>query len=90
MPSALEQGYPPITGKIQFELPPKPAKVEKAAVGKAGFVPVKAQWVGERSNAWMERCKRLTKNFEGTLDHAKVHLDQGFIRLMFKRLAAPA
>jgi hypothetical protein len=26
-------------------------------------------WVVERSNAWMERCKSLVKNFERTLDH---------------------
>ena len=61
---ALEQVYPPIMSKIQFELSPKPSKAEKAAAGQTGFVPVKARWVVERSNAWMERCKSLTKNFE--------------------------
>lgn len=76
--------------KIQFELSPKPSKAEKAAAGKTGFVPVKARWVIERSNAWMERCKSLTKNFERTLDNAKAQLDLCFIRLMFKQLAAAA
>ncbi|MEH1831329.1 MAG: hypothetical protein V7L29_04435 [Nostoc sp.] len=26
----------------------------------------------ERSNAWMERCKSLVKNFERTLPHATI------------------
>ena len=88
--SALEQVYPQIMEKIQFELSPKPSKAEKAAAGKTGFVPVKTRWVIERSNAWMERCKSLTKNFERTLDNAKAQLDLCFIRLMVKRLAASA
>jgi len=37
--------YPEIMDKVQFELSPKPSKQQKAAQGKAGFVPVKARWV---------------------------------------------
>ena len=84
--SALEQVYPQIMSKIQFELSPKPLKAEKAAAGKTGFV----RWVVEHSNAWMERCKSLTKNFESTLANATAQLNLCFIRLMFKRLATPA
>jgi hypothetical protein len=69
---------------------PKPSKAEKAAAGKTGFVPVKARWVVERSNAWMERCKSLVKNFERTLANANALLNLCFIRLMLKRLAATA
>ncbi|WP_334795133.1 hypothetical protein [Nostoc sp.] len=34
----------------------------------------RSQLVGgrERSNAWMERCKSLVKNFERTLAHATI------------------
>lgn len=42
----------------------------------------------ERSNAWMERCKSLTKNFEQTLSHATSKINLCFVRLMLKRLAA--
>ncbi len=73
--------------KIQFELCPKPSKAEKAAQGKSGFVPVAVRWVIERSNAWVERCKNLVKNFEWTLEHARAKLNLCFIRLMVKRLA---
>jgi len=84
---ALEEAYPEIMTKIQFEQSPKPSKAEKAAQGKSGFVPVAARWVIERSNAWMERCKILVKNFERTLENARSKLNLCFIRLMLKRLA---
>ena len=87
---ALEAVYPQIMLKIKFELSPKPSKTDKAAQGKTGFVPVAARWVIERSNAWMERCKILVKNFERTLDNATTKLNLCFVRLMLKRLAANA
>ena len=85
---ALQAIYPEIVDKIQIELSPKPSKAEKAAQGKSGFVVVKTRWVIERSNAWMERCKSLVKNFERNLAHAKAKIDLCFVRLLLKRLAA--
>jgi Transposase DDE domain len=93
---ALEKVYPQIMRKIRFERPlrylrssaTKPSKQEKAELGKSGFVPAVARWVIERSNAWMERCKSLVKNFERTLFHATVKIDLCFVRLMLKRLAS--
>jgi hypothetical protein len=70
----LEKIYPAIMKKIRLVLSPKPSKVQKEAQGQSGFVPVKARWVVERSNAWMERCKSLVKNFERTLDHANTKI----------------
>ena len=84
----LEQIYPQIMTKIRFELSTKPSKQQKAAQGKSGFVPAVARWVIERSNAWMERCKILVKNFERTLSHATTKINLCFIRLMIKRLSA--
>lgn len=86
--AALEKVYPQIMTKIQFQLSTKPSKAEKAAQGKVGFVPVAARWVIERSNAWMERCKILVKNFERTLSNATTKINLCFVRLMIKRLAA--
>lgn len=85
--SALQALYPRILSKIRFQLAPKPTKAEKAALGKTGFVPVATRWLIEGSNAWMERCKSLVKNFERTLTHATTKLNLCFIRLMLKRLA---
>ncbi len=73
--------------KIQFEVATKPSKAEKAAQGKAGFIPMAVRWVIERTNCWVERCKNLVKNFEWTLDHARTKLNLCFIRLMLKRFA---
>ena len=84
----LEKVYPQIMRKIKFELSAKPSKQEKAAQGKSGFVPAVSRWVIERSNAWVDRCKILVKNFERTIPHATAKLNLCFVRLMIKRLAA--
>lgn len=84
----LKKIYPQIMTKIKFELSKKPSKQEKKMQEKSGFVPVVARWIIERSNAWMERCKILVKNFERTLDNATAKMNLCFIRLMVKRLAA--
>ncbi len=85
---ALEEIDPQIMTKLQFELAPKPTPAQKQAQGKTGFVVVAMRWVIERSNAWMERCKCLVKNFERTLDPATAKVNLCFIRLMLKRLAS--
>ena len=84
----LKKVYPAIMTKIKFQLSPKPSKAQKHKEGKTGFVPVKARWVIERTNSWMERCKSLVKNFERTLAHATTKVTLCFVRLMLKRLAA--
>ena len=71
MTQAVEKIYPEIMTKIQFELSAKPSKAQKKAKGQSGFVPVAAKWVIERSNAWVEKCKSLVKNFDRTLSGSK-------------------
>lgn len=83
----LKKIYPEIMTKIKFQLSAKLSKEEKEKQGQSGFVPVKARWVIERSNSWMERCKSLVKNFERTLAHATTKINLCFVRLMLKRLA---
>lgn len=84
----LQKVYPQIMTKIRFELSPKPSQAKKQKQGSKGFIPVKARWVVERSNAWMERCKSLVKNFERTLENATAKVNLCFVRLMLIRLAA--
>ena len=83
----LKEIYPAIATKIKFKLSPKPSKAQKKKEGKTGFVPVKARWVIERTNSWIERCKSLVKNFERTLKNATTKINLCFVRLMLKRLA---
>jgi Transposase DDE domain len=85
--TALQLLYPQILSKIRFQLAPKPNPAAKARLGKTGLVPVKARWVIERSNAWMEPCKSLVKNFERSLDNATAKLNLCSSGLMLKRLA---
>lgn len=85
---ALENSYPEIMDKIKFKLSPKPSKQEKLAQGQSGFVPLKARWVIERTNAWVERCKSLVKNFERSLENANTKLKFCFIRLIILRIAS--
>ena len=84
---ALQTLYPQVMTKIRFQLAPKPTIAEKVAKVKSGFVPVATRWIIERSNAWMERCKSLVKNFERTLTHATAKINLCFVRLRLKRLA---
>lgn len=86
--TGLEKVYPQILTKIRFQLCKKPSKEEKAVQGKTGFVPIAARWIIERTNAWVERCKILVKNYERTLENATTKLNLCFVRLMFKRLVA--
>ncbi len=83
----LHKIYPAIMTKIRFKVSRKPSKAQKKKEGKTGFVPVKARWVIERTNSWMERCKSLVKNFERTLEQANTKISLCFVRLMLKRLA---
>jgi transposase len=83
----LEKLYPQIMQKIRFQLSPKPSKAEKDAKGLSGFIPIPMRWIVERSNAWVERCKSLVKNFDRTLSNATTKLNLCFVRLMLKRLA---
>jgi hypothetical protein len=47
----LKKISPQILTKIKCELSEKPSKKQKEERGQSGFVPVKARWVIERSNA---------------------------------------
>ena len=59
----LKKIYPGIMTKIRFKHSPKPSKAQKKKEGKTGFVPVKARWVIERTNSWMERCTLFGQEF---------------------------
>ena len=84
----LQDIYPAIMTKIRFQLAPKPSRQKNKLQGKTGFIPQPTRWIIERSNAWMERCKSLVKNFDRTLHHATVRINLCFARLMLKRIAA--
>ena len=64
---------------VKVNITPKPN-------GWKGFKPVHKRWVVERSNAWMDKCRRLHKNCERYLDTSEAMIKLCFIRLMARRI----
>jgi transposase len=53
-----------------------------------GFVLLPRRWVVERTLAWLNRNRRLAKDFEATVESAKTWLYIASVKLMSRRLAA--
>ena len=51
-----------------------------------GFVLLPKRWVVERTLAWLNRCRRLAKDWEGLNRKARAFLILASIRLMVRRL----
>jgi transposase len=52
-----------------------------------GFVVLPKRWVVERTLAWLNRCRRLAKDWENLNRKARAFLLLASIRLMVRRLA---
>jgi transposase len=52
-----------------------------------GFVVLPKRWVVERTIAWLNRCRRLAKDWECLNRKARAYLLLASIRLMVRRLA---
>jgi transposase len=52
-----------------------------------GFVPLPRRWVVERTLAWLNRNRRLAKDFEATIASAETWLWVASVKLMVRRLA---
>jgi len=55
-----------------------------------GFEVLPMRWVVERTLAWLNRCRRLAKDFENLTANALAFLRLASIRLMLRRLCNPA
>jgi transposase len=55
-----------------------------------GFEVLPMRWVVERTLAWLNRCRRLAKDFENLTDNALAFLRFASIRLMLRRLCNPS
>ena len=54
-----------------------------------GFVVEPKRWTVERSIAWLNRCRRLAKDWENRNHNALAFLRLASIRLMLRRLCNP-
>jgi putative transposase len=66
-------------GRFVLELVRKPA-------GQKGFVLLPRRWVGERTFAWLVRCRRLARDYERLTESSEAMVHGAMIRLMLRRL----
>jgi transposase len=53
------------------------------------FVVLPKRWIVERTIAWLNRCRRLAKDFENLNRNARAFLCLASIRLVLRRLCNP-
>lgn len=58
--------------------------------GQVGFAVQPRRWVVERFFAWINRSRRLAKDFEGTINSARAFLYAASVLLLTRRLASSA
>lgn len=61
-------------------------KIVKRSDAIRGFVVLPRRWVVERTFAWLNRCRRLAKDFENHTQTALAFLKLASIRLMTRKL----
>lgn len=62
--------------------------IKRSDIAK-GFVLLPRRWVVERTFAWLNRCRRLAKDFETTLESAVAWVLLAHIRRLTRRLVRP-
>lgn len=55
-----------------------------------GFKLLKWRWIVERTFGWLGRYRRLSKDYEETIESSKAWIMLGFIWMLTRRLAAQA
>jgi transposase len=71
-------------------LPHLQAQIVKRSDQANGFVVLPKRWVVERTLAWLNRCRRLAKDWENLNRVALAFLRLASIRLMLRKLCNPA
>jgi transposase len=65
-------------------------EIVKRADPVKGFTVLPKRWVVERTFAWLNRCRRLAKDWECLNRKARAFLLLASVRLMLRRLVHPA
>jgi transposase len=71
-------------------LPQLETEIVKRSDRTKGFVVLPRRWVVERTFAWLNRCRRLAKDWENLNRNALAFLRLASIRLMLRKLCSPA
>ena len=70
-------------------LPDLETEIVKRSDRVKGFVVQPRRWVGERTIAWLNRCRRLAKDWENLNRNALAFIKLASIRLMLRKLCNP-
>jgi transposase len=71
-------------------MPKIKAEIVKRFDHAKGFVVLPRRWIVERTIAWLNRCRRLAKDWENLNRKALAFLRLASIRLMLRKLCNPA
>jgi putative transposase len=67
--------------------PAWPIRLEVVRRTGPGFRVLRRRWVVERTFAWLGRCRRLSKDYEGTTASGEAWVKLAMVHLMARRLA---
>jgi putative transposase len=70
-------------------LPRLETEIVKRSAHAKGFVQLPKRWIVERTIAWLNRCRRLAKDWENLNRNALGFLKLASIRLMLRKLCNP-
>ena len=71
-------------------LPQLKVEIVKRSDHAAGFEVLPKRWIVERTFAWLNRCRRLAKDFENLTRTALTFVKLASIRIMLRRLCNPS
>jgi transposase len=85
-------GYqgPQFRRELANALPRLSVDIVKRSDTAKGFEVLPRRWVVERTFAWLNRCRRLAKDFENLNRNALAFIRLASIRLMLRKLSNPA
>jgi len=79
---AFQAGLKRVMAKVNVEI------VKRSAIAH-GFIVLPKRWIVERTIAWLNRCRRLAKDWECLNRNALAFLKLASIRLMLRKLCNP-
>jgi putative transposase len=71
-------------------LPQLEIEIVKRSDTAKGFEVLPKRWIVERTIAWLNRCRRLAKDWENLTRNALAFLKLASIRLMLRKLCNPS
>lgn len=78
--------YRRMVGWVSRFRPARPIRLEVVKRDGPGFKVLKRRWVVERTFAWLGRCRRLSKDYEGTTARSEAWVKLAMVHLMARRL----